>query len=211
MTAPTQARQIHVAVAHRDPYVAAGIASLLRSRADFVVQSGFSNADIENGDDTVDVLVTDYATGVHKATVVPPGRGGPASRPFLVVTDQSTGWQIRRAVDAGVRGYLLHDCSAEELSDAVRCVAAGRRYLSCPVADQLLDNLSSAAPTARELEVLQLMAEGLANKDIGRRLDIGEGTVKAHVKAILRKLRKPTRVAAISEAFRRGLLLEASP
>ncbi|TWD73594.1 LuxR family two component transcriptional regulator [Variovorax beijingensis] len=209
MTAPTQARQIHVAVAHRDPYVAAGIASLLRSRADFVVRSGL--ADIEGDGDSVDVLVTDYATGVHKATNGPPGRGGPASKSFLVVTDQSTGWQIRRAVDAGVRGYLLHDCSAEELSDAVRCVAEGRRYLSSPVADQLLDNLSSAAPTARELEVLQLMAEGLANKDIGRRLDIGEGTVKAHVKAILRKLRKPTRIAAISEAFRRGLLLEASP
>ena len=208
MTAPTQARPIHVAVAHRDPYVAAGIASLLRSRADFVVQSGLSDL---GGGDAVDVLVTDYATGVHRATNVPPGRGGSGPRSFLVVTDQSTGWQIRRAVDAGVRGYLLHDCSVEELSDAVRCVAGGRRYLSCPVADQLLDNFSSAAPTAREFEVLHLMAQGLANKDIGRRLSIGEGTVKTHVKAILRKLQKPTRIAAIGEAFRRGLLLEASP
>ena len=209
MTAPTQARPIHVAVAHRDPYVAAGIASLLRSRADFVVQSDLP--DLDGGDDAVDVLVTDYATGVHRATNVPPSRGGSGPRSFLVVTDQSTGWQIRRAVDAGVRGYLLHDCSVEELSDAVRCVAGGRRYLSCPVADQLLDNFSSAAPTAREFEVLQLMAQGLANKDIGRRLSIGEGTVKTHVKAILRKLQKPTRIAAIGEAFRRGLLLEASP
>ncbi|WPG35373.1 response regulator transcription factor [Variovorax sp. EBFNA2] len=209
MTAPTQARPIHVAVAHRDPYVAAGIASLLRSRADFVVQSGLP--DLDGGGDAVDVLVTDYATGVHRATNVPPGRGGSGPRSFLVVTDQSTGWQIRRAVDAGVRGYLLHDCSVEELSDAVRCVAGGRRYLSCPVADQLLDNFSSAAPTAREFEVLHLMAQGLANKDIGRRLSIGEGTVKTHVKAILRKLQKPTRIAAIGEAFRRGLLLEASP
>lgn len=205
MTAPTQARQIHVAVAHRDPYVAAGIASLLRSRADFVVQSGSPDVD------GVDVLVTDYVTGVHQAANVQPGRGGSAPRSFLVVTDQSTGWQIRRAVDAGVRGYLLHDCSVEELSDAVRCVARGRRYLSCLVADQLLDNLSAAAPTAREFEVLQLMAQGLANKDIGRRLSIGEGTVKTHVKAILRKLQKPTRIAAIGEAIRRGLLLEASP
>lgn len=209
MTAPTQARPIHVAVAHRDPYVAAGIASLLRSRADFVVQSGLP--DLDGGGDAVDVLVTDYATGVHRATNIPPGRGGFGPRLFLVVTDQSTGWQIRRAVDAGVRGYLLHDCSVEELSDAVRCVAGGRRYLSCPVADQLLDNFSSAAPTAREFEVLHLMAQGLANKDIGRRLSIGEGTVKTHVKAILRKLQKPTRIAAIGEAFRRGLLLEASP
>ena len=209
MTAPTQARQIHVAVAHRDPYVAAGIASLLRSRADFVVQSGFPDADGDG--DPVDVLVTDYATGVHRATNVAPYRGGSGPRSFLVVTDQSTGWQIRRAVDAGVRGYLLHDCSVEELSDAVRCVAEGRRYLSCPVADQLLENISAAVPTAREFEVLQLIAQGLPNKEIGRRLGIGEGTVKTHVKAILRKLEEPTRTAAIGEAFRRGLLLEASP
>ncbi|MDQ0026806.1 DNA-binding NarL/FixJ family response regulator [Variovorax paradoxus] len=209
MTAPTQARQIHVAVAHRDPYVAAGIASLLRSRADFVVQSGLPETDGDG--DPVDVLVTDYATGVHKATNVPSSRNRSTLNSFLVVTDQSTGWQIRRAVDAGVSGYLLHDCSAEELSDAVRCVAEGRRYLSCPVADQLLENISAAVPTARELEVLQLMAEGLPNKDIGRRLGIGEGTVKTHVKAILRKLEEPTRTAAIGEAFRRGLLLEALP
>ncbi|KIQ34293.1 LuxR family transcriptional regulator [Variovorax paradoxus] len=209
MTAPTQARQIHVAVAHRDPYVAAGIASLLRSRADFVVRSGLPGVD--GADDTADVLVTDYATGVQKAADVSSDRSGASSKSFLVVTDQSTGWQIRRAVDAGVRGYLLHDCSAEELSEAVRCVADGRRYLSCPVADQLLDNFSAAVPTAREFEVLQLMAEGLANKGIGRRLGIGEGTVKTHVKAILRKLGEPTRTAAIGEAFRRGLLLEASP
>ncbi|MFS2162606.1 LuxR C-terminal-related transcriptional regulator [Variovorax sp. Varisp62] len=209
MTAPTQARPIHVAVAHRDPYMAAGIASLLRSRADFVVRSGLPDA---NGDgDTVDVFVTDYATGVRKATDVQPGRSGSASKSVLVVTDQSTGWQIRRAMDAGVRGYLLHDCSAEELSHAVRCVAEGRRYLSCPVADQLLDNFSAAVPTDRELEVLQLMAEGLANKEIGWRLSIGEGTVQTHVKTILRKLQKPTRIAAIGEAFRRGLLLEVSP
>lgn len=209
MTAPTHPRQIHVAVVHRDPYVAAGIASLLRSRTDFVVRSDPAAADGENH--TVDVLVADYATGVRKAANVACDRGAAAPRSLLVVTDQSTGWQIRRAVDAGVRGYLLHDCSAEELSAAVRCIAEGRRYLSGVVADQLLDNFSAAAPTARELEVLQLMAEGLGNKDIGRRLGIGEGTVKTHVKAILRKLREPTRTAAIGAAFRLGLLVEASP
>lgn len=206
MTALTQPRQIHVAVAHRDPYVAAGVASLLRSRVDFVVRTGIT--DIDDGDDTVDVFVTDYATGLHKAALVEPGHRGPASSALLVVTDQRAGWQIRRAVDAGVRGYLLHDCSTEELSDAVRCVAEGRRYLSCAVADQLLDNLTAAVPTVRELEVLQLIAHGLPNKDIGRRLGIGEGTVKTHVKALLRKLGESNRTAVIAEAFRRGLLQE---
>ena len=207
MTALTQPRRIHVAVAHRDPYVAAGVASLLRSRVDFVVRTGIT--DIDDGVDTIDVFVTDYATGLRKATPAEPGHRGPASNALLVVTDQRMGWQIRRAVDAGVRGYLLHDCSTEELSNAVRCVAEGRRYLSCAVADQLLDNLTAAVPTVRELEVLQLIAHGLANKDIGRRLGIGEGTVKTHVKALLRKLGEPSRTAVIAEAFRRGLLLEA--
>ncbi|MDM0033461.1 response regulator transcription factor [Variovorax sp. J22P271] len=204
MTEPTQARQIRVIVAHRDPYVSAGIASLLRSRADFVVRSGAA------ADDVVDVLVTDYATGIHTATNAAPGRQGLVSNLCLVVTDQRTGWQIRRAVDAGVRGYLLHDCSAEELSDAVRCVAEGRRYLSHSVSDPLLDHLTAPVPTARELEVLRLIAHGLANKDIGRRLGIGEGTVKTHVKGLLRKLGESTRTAVIAEAFRRGLLLEAT-
>ncbi|MDP9920692.1 DNA-binding NarL/FixJ family response regulator [Variovorax boronicumulans] len=205
MTAPTSPRQIHVVVAHRDPYVAAGIASLLRSRADFAVWTGSAEVDADDGDGTVDVLVTDYATGLRKATQPAPTHAGA----ILVVTDQHTGWQIRRAVDVGVRGYLLHDCSTAELSDAVRCVAEGRRYLSCAVADQLLDNLTAAVPTVRELEVLQLIAHGLANKDIGRRLGIGEGTVKTHVKALLRKLGESSRTAVIAEAFRRGLLLEA--
>lgn len=206
MTALTQGKQIYVSVAHRDPYVAAGIASLLRSHADFVVRSG--SADDNDCDDLVDVIVTDYATGIRKATGAVPSRRGVASKSLLVVTDESTGWHIRRAVDAGVRGYLLHDCSAQELSDATRCVANGRRYLSSVVTDQLVDNLTAVAPTARELEVLQLIAHGLANMEIGRRLGIGEGTVKTHVKALMRKLGESKRTAVIAEAHRRGLVME---
>lgn len=195
MTAP----QINVAVTHQDPYVAAGIAALLRSRAEFVVQAGGPE------DSAADVLVTDYATGLRRATETLRHRRG-AVTSSLIVTDQNTGWQIRRAVDAGIRGYVLHDCSANELSEAVRCVAEGRRYLSDSVAEQLLDSLTFAVPTARELEVLQLIARGLSNKEIGRHLGIGEGTVKNHVKALLGKLGEPTRTAAIAEARRRGLL-----
>lgn len=122
MTALTPPRRIHVAVAHRDPYVAAGIASLLRSRVDFVVRTG--TTDIDGGDDTIDVFVTDYATGLRKAA--------PAA--LLVVTDQRAGWQIRRAVDAGVRGYLLHDCTtARSKSCRTRCSALPKGGATCPV------------------------------------------------------------------------------
>lgn len=199
MPAQVHASKINVAVTHQDTYVAAGIAALLRSRADFAVQVGDPDAP------GADVLVTDYATGLRQAADRQRQRRG-AVTCALIVTDQNTGLQIRRAVDAGVRGYVLQDCSAEELSEAVRWVAAGRRYLGELVAEQLMDSLSFVVPTARELEVLQLIALGMSNKEIGRRLGIGEGTVKSHVKAILVKLGEPTRTAALREARRRGLL-----
>ncbi|MDM0049839.1 LuxR C-terminal-related transcriptional regulator [Variovorax sp. J22R115] len=204
MTAQAGASKISVAVTHRDTYVAAGIAALLRSRADFAVQMGETDAS------AADVLVTDYATGLHGATATVRSRRSTASS-SLIVTDQNAGLQIRRAVDAGIRGYVLQDCTADELSEAVRCVAVGRRYLSDSVAEQLLDSLTFVVPTGRELEVLHLIARGLNNKDIGRHLGIGEGTVKSHVKAILGKLGEPTRTAALREARRRGLLTEERP
>lgn len=203
MTAPAPASLIHVSIAHQDPYVAAGIAALLRSRPDFVVLSA------DAGAAPAHVVVADYETGIRQATP-----GIRRKRPMaacLVVTDQNKGWQIRRAIDAGVRGYLLQDCTADELSEAVRSVASGRRSLSPAVAEQLLDSLSYLAPTARQLQVLQLIGHGLSNKDIGRRLGICEGTVKTHVKAILEKLGEPTRTAAMAEAIRRGMLLQESP
>jgi DNA-binding NarL/FixJ family response regulator len=200
MKAPAPPRKIHVAIAHHDPYVATGIAALLRSSTDFFLHS--------TGGDEVDVLVTDYATGMIQAAAPTPRPSAGKAPSLLVVSVQDRGWHIRRAVDAGVRGYLLQDCTASELADAVRCVADGRRYLSRSVADRLLDTLTQASPTARELDVLQHVARGLSNKDIGRLLGIGEGTVKTHVKAILVKLGEPTRTGAIAEAMRRGLLAE---
>lgn len=190
--------QVRVAIAHHDPYVASGVAALLRCSMDFAV--------LPAGVEEADVLVADYATGILRATHPSPRHGRTPA--VLVVSDQERSWQIRRAVDAGVRGYLLQDCSTDELSDAARSVAAGRRYLSRSVADRLLDTLVQTIPTARELDVLQLIARGLGNKDIGRQLGIGEGTVKTHVKAILSKLGEPTRTGAIAEALRRGLLAD---
>jgi len=196
MTAPAHALRINVSIAHHDPYVATGIAALLRSSTDFTVQPESLGE--------VDVVVADYSTGMLRAAA--PRRGAAKVASLLIVSEQDRGWQIRRAVDAGVRGYLLHDCSANELADAVRCVAGGRRYLSRSAADRVLDTLVQSVPTAREFEVLQHMACGLGNKNIGRLLGISEGTVKTHVKTILAKLGEQTRTGAITEAIRRGLL-----
>lgn len=198
MTALAHAPKINVAIAHHDPYVAEGIATLLSASIDFTVLS--------ESLDEVDVLVTDYLTGMLRAAAPKPRHSARKVASLLIVSEQDRGWQIRRAVDAGVRGYLLQDCSASELGNAVRNVAQGRRYLSATAADRLLDTLVQSIPTARELEVLQHMACGLANKNIGRLLGISEGTVKTHVKTILAKLGEQTRTGAINEAMHRGLL-----
>lgn len=198
MTTSTSSSPVVVAVAHRDPYVAAGITALLRSHPDLAVRAAGAP------ERHTDVLVTDYDGALQQAKVA--GRGAANAPASLIVTDQDAGWQVRRAVDAGVRGYLLQDCSAAELAEAVRCVAVGRRFLSPAVAEQLLDALSYEVPTARQLQVLQLIAQGLSNKDISRRLGIGERTVKTHVRAILVKLGERTRTAAMAEAMRRGML-----
>jgi len=203
MSAPAHALRISVAIAHQDPYVAAGIAALLRSSTDFAVQP--------ESPGEIDVLVTDYPGGMLRAASSAPRHGMAKAASLLIVSEQDRGWQIRRAVDAGVRGYLLQDCSANELADAVRCVAGGRRYLSRSAADRVLDTLVQSVPTAREFEVLQHMACGLGNKNIGRLLGISEGTVKTHVKTILAKLGEQTRTGAITEAIRRGLLDAAQP
>lgn len=196
--ASAHARTINVGIAHNDPYIAAGIAELLGTSTDFGLRTECL--------DEVDVLITDYSSGMLRAAAPAARRGTGIATSLLVVSEQDRGWQIRRAVDAGVRGYLLQDCSGNELREAVRSLAHGRRYLSRSAADRLLDTLVQAVPTARELEVLQHMACGLGNKNIGRVLGIAEGTVKTHVKMILSKLGEQTRTGAINEAIQRGLL-----
>lgn len=194
--------QISVAVTHTAAYLAAGIAALLRTSKDFLV-------DMEpDRIRTADVVVTDYVAGVDKPPVEAYRPGGKTSR-RVVVTARRTAWQIRRAIDAGVRGYLLHDCTSAELADAVRCVADGGTYLPVQVAQQLAESLSYEVLTAREQLVVELLSRGLSNKGIGRRLGIGEGTVKSHVKAIFEKLCVTSRTAVIAEARRRGILPDA--
>jgi DNA-binding NarL/FixJ family response regulator len=105
-----------------------------------------------------------------------------------------------------VKGYLTHDCLPEQLVDAVMAVARGQRYLQGSVVQRLADTLAQDLPTPREIDVLRLMATGLCNKAIAAELNIGCGTVKTHVKALLDKLGATTRTAAADIAKRRGLL-----
>jgi two-component system NarL family response regulator len=124
----------------------------------------------------------------------------------LLLTTYDGDEDIYRAMHAGARGYLLKGAPRAEVLRAIRAIAGGQRFISPEVGAKLADRMSTASLTGRELEVLRLLAAGKANKEIGAELSIAEGTIKAHVSAILQKLGATSRTEAVLEGVRRGLL-----
>ncbi|MBW3662033.1 MAG: response regulator transcription factor [Actinobacteria bacterium] len=132
----------------------------------------------------------------------------------LVLADGSTVIDLREAVIAGVDSFLLTTATEEDIRDAVARTAAGERVVSPQVAMQLAGSWRPAtgaeAPasvlTPRELEVLQLLAEGLTNQGIAKRLDLSARTVKTHVQNLLAKLDVPDRTGAVARGFRLNLI-----
>lgn len=137
---------------------------------------------------------------------------------LVVITAGEDDADLATAVRAGARGYLLRDCSADELRQAVTAAAAGRSLLPPSIASRLLDEFALMARrtehaqegigalSRREREVLALVAEGLNNRAIAERLFISENTVKNHVRNIHEKLGVHTRMEAVVRAVREGLL-----
>jgi DNA-binding NarL/FixJ family response regulator len=127
----------------------------------------------------------------------------------LILTTYDTDEEIERAVEAGAVGYLLKDATREQLADAVRAAARGETVLAPRVAQRLVARMRQPAPvalTAREAEVLNAVADGLSNAEIGRRLVIAEATVKTHLLRVFAKLDVGDRTRAVVVAMERGLL-----
>ncbi|SNY56895.1 response regulator [Paractinoplanes atraurantiacus] len=127
----------------------------------------------------------------------------------LVLTTYESDRDILRAIEAGAGGYLLKDASPSELADAVRAAARGETVLAPSVASTLVRQVRKPPPpalSARETEVLRLVAKGLTNADIGRTLYISEATVKTHLLRTFTKLDVTDRTAAVTTAMEHGLL-----
>ncbi|MBB5853183.1 response regulator [Amycolatopsis umgeniensis] len=135
-----------------------------------------------------------------------------ADRPgqrVVVLTTYETDADILRAVEAGASGYLLKDASRTELAGAIRAASRGETVLAPSVAGKLVNRVRNptASPlSAREIEVLKLVAQGSTNADIGRALHISEATVKTHLLRVFGKLDVSDRTAAVTTAMRLGLL-----
>ncbi len=128
---------------------------------------------------------------------------------MLTVSDRPR--DVKEAVQAGVRGYLLKSAGAEEIVDAIHSVMGGGLVLPPNLAARLIDDLvrpstATAELTEREQEVLKYVARGLSNKEIAVRMGLSENTIKTHVRKILTKLNVRSRAEAAAYAVRSGLL-----
>jgi two-component system NarL family response regulator len=124
----------------------------------------------------------------------------------IVLTTYDADLDILRAVKAGAKGYLLKDARREELLDCIRKVNSGETRIPQAIMQKLVMGISSEPMTDREAEVLQLLAVGRSNKEIGANLSISEFTVKGHLRSIFSKLNVLSRTEAIAAASRRGLV-----
>ncbi|MDP8015260.1 response regulator [Prescottella equi] len=190
--------------------VRAGLRALLDSQPDITVIG-----ETDTGEDAVamsadrspDVVMMDLAlgTGIDGVEAIRRIRAARPDQPVLVFTTYDTDADVVRALDAGAIGYLLKDSAPQDIFGAIRDAVAGRSVLSPPVASRVLDRMRrpDQALTAREAELLSLLAEGLTNKELGKRLFISEATVKTHLAHIYAKLGVESRAAAVSIALRR--------
>jgi DNA-binding NarL/FixJ family response regulator len=127
----------------------------------------------------------------------------------LVLTTYDTDSDVLPAIEAGATGYLLKDAPREELFRAVEAAARGQAVLSPAVATRLMGQLRQPASeplSQRELDVLQLIAQGSTNREAANQLFISEATVKTHLLHVYAKLGVNDRAAAVATAFSRGYL-----
>jgi DNA-binding NarL/FixJ family response regulator len=124
----------------------------------------------------------------------------------IALTSYDGDQDIYRALEAGVRGYLLKEMVHTEIIRAIRVVHSGKRFIPGQVTEQLSGFFPEVALTRREIEVLSLVARGFGNKEVGDVLGTAPGTVKAHVQSILGKLGAKDRTHAVTIALKRGII-----
>jgi len=125
---------------------------------------------------------------------------------IIVLTTYTGDVQVLRALKAGARGYLLKGLLRKELLETIRLVHAGQKRIPPEVAHELAEHATDGALSAREIEVLRLIAGGNANKEIAVQLSITEETVKGHIKNILAKLDANDRTHAVTIGLKRGII-----
>jgi len=200
----------NVLTLHPDPLVRAGIAACLRQHGGFEVFE--EERDRLNREGVrFDVVIADHRQAMRLAGAARGTVGSLAKARILVLTSGDCETDIRRALEAGIHGYLLLGGPLSEFIEAASTLACGGRYLGRAVAQRVAEGSTRAPLTSREIDVLQLVVAGESNKAIARRLCIEVGTVKTHMSGLLGKLNATSRTQAAAIAVTRGIVQERTP
>ncbi len=205
------AQRVRVLIADDHAVVRMGLAAMIRSEPDLEVvgeaQDGRQALELFRSL-RPDILLTDLrmpeldAVALTQALV----RESPGAR-VIVLSTYDGEEEIYRALEAGAHAYLLkRESLGDEILKAIRAVSAGQRYLPASVAAALASRMPRSELTAREIEVLKAVADGLRNRQIADQLQISEATVKVHVTNIMAKLAVADRTEAVTVALRRGII-----
>lgn len=202
--------KIKVMVVDDHPLMRVGVASIVNARSDMTVV-----AQTGSGEEAVtlflkhkpDVTLMDLRLpGMSGVDAIRAIRSSHAGARFVVLTTYEGDADIHRALEAGAQGYVIKGMPYQTLVEALQRVHKGGRFLPPPVARALASRMPDSDLSAREQEVLRLLASGKSNKDIAFLLGITEATVKCHVSAILVRLDVSDRTEAVVTALQRGLV-----
>lgn len=203
-------QNIHVMVVEDHILIRMGLRTLSEIEPDIKIV-----AQVEDGESAIeafrkhrpDVVVVDLRLpGMDGVQTIEALRKEFGRVSVLILSSYKTDADITRAIQAEASGYLLKDMPLPRLVEAIRAVHAGQQYFPAEIASRLPEQLRQSKLTARELDVLQMIADGRSNKEIGDALGIVEGTVKVHVTNLLTKLHAADRTQAVTIGLKRGLL-----
>ena len=205
--------KIRILIADDHPVVREGLVGMLEGQSDFEVVGVADDGDMAVSlyrDLVPDVILMDLQMpcldGVGAIQQI---KSEAKAAHILVLTTYDSDADILRAIEAGATGYLLKDTPRDDLFRAIRAAASGESVLAPSVATRLMSRMRAPAEeklSAREIEVLELVAKGYSNKEVGKALHISTATVKTHLIHIYSKLGVDDRTAATTTAIERGII-----
>jgi DNA-binding NarL/FixJ family response regulator len=204
------AKTIRILIVDDHPVVCSGLTSMLSSYASLEVGASAASGDRALTlvrEQQFDVMLLDLRmAGMDGIGVLQALKKLANSPRVIVLTSFAREEDIYRAIRAGAQGYMVKDTPEAEMVAAIIAVAQGTRYIPRDIAARLADRMLRQDLTVRELEVLELLAVGSTNKQIGVMLHISDNTVRCHVNNIMEKLHVSDRTEAVANALRNGVL-----
>lgn len=200
---------IQILIAEDHAVVRQGLAAIIKDETDMTVvaqaMDGQQAVDLYQQHQPDVVLMDLKMPRLEGVAAITQIRAVSPTAAIIILTTYDGDEDIYRGLQAGARGYLLKDATAEELLEAIRSVHRGQKYIPPQVALKLAERINITELTDRELEVLRLLVIGKSNAEIGAALSISERTVKFHINNIFTKLGVSDRIQAVIHALKRGL------